>query len=316
MYITINEGLGYLGATALAEINTTLPAEGVGYRTSKSKSHQFGLPETIKALEAIGRAWHWLHWDEAWLMIGDISLKSGGKFDPQVSHRVGLDVDIRAVRRFNPQHPGKWHDPVTIRDTENYSQPLTQDLVDIIWNNGVLKVKMILFDDESIVGVKKDGDHDDHLHVRFCAPPYFASKVDSRYKDCESASRPSPSGCHLPPFETASLTAHPQTCGIAPTPTPNYFYSIKSGDTLYKVAGKAYGLPEGSRLQAARRINDHPYNRRFRRADLADQQFPNGRISFNPRFSCNQSEQAQAIGKAPSGNCFATIYIPQRPKLA
>jgi V8-like Glu-specific endopeptidase len=96
-----------------------------------------------------------------------------------------------------------------------------------------------------------------------------------------------------------------------PEPTPGRFYRIRSGDTLYGVAGRAFGLGPGSaRYTAARRINDSVYNLRFRSAQLADNQFPAGRISFNPRFACDAAAQAAARGPAPRGHCFATIWIP------
>jgi V8-like Glu-specific endopeptidase len=95
-------------------------------------------------------------------------------------------------------------------------------------------------------------------------------------------------------------------------PTPGTFYTIRSGDTLLGVAGRAYGLPSGgARLAAARRINDHSYNRRFRDRRLTDNGlFPNGRISFNPRFDCDIGAQAMNPLGAPFGRCFATIWIP------
>jgi V8-like Glu-specific endopeptidase len=106
----------------------------------------------------------------------------------------------------------------------------------------------------------------------------------------------------------------PATITPVKPPTPGSFYSIKSGDTLYNVAGRAYSLPSGQRLQAARLINDHPYNLRFRDSKLIDNgQFPQGRVSYSPKFSCDLGAQRAASIKSSSGKCYATIWIPHRP---
>lgn len=93
-------------------------------------------------------------------------------------------------------------------------------------------------------------------------------------------------------------------------------YRIRRGDTLLGVAGKVYGVgPSKERLRLAQLINDHPYNQRFWRASLASSWFPQGRISFNPRFSCSFRSQQNAFkGSAPFGRCYATILIPPRPR--
>jgi V8-like Glu-specific endopeptidase len=108
------------------------------------------------------------------------------------------------------------------------------------------------------------------------------------------------------------LTEASEASASSPAPTPGAFYRIRPGDTLLGVAGRAYGLsPGGERLAAARRINDAAYNRRFRDSRLTDNGlFPGGRISFNPRFDCDLTAQAWDPRRAPSGRCFATIWLP------
>jgi hypothetical protein len=73
-----------------------------------------------------------------------------------------------------------------------YSRALTAELARLILEHpkGGLKIKFILFDDPQIrsvsTKVKKDDTslHLDHLHVRFCAPAYFAAKVDRKFTNC------------------------------------------------------------------------------------------------------------------------------------
>jgi hypothetical protein len=57
-----------------------------------------------------------------------------------------------------------------VRDTPGYSRALTQELVQRIWRNGVLRTRLVLFNDMSIPGVRFEPNHDDHLHVRFYPP--------------------------------------------------------------------------------------------------------------------------------------------------
>ena len=95
----------------------------------------------------------------------------------------------------------------------------------------------------------------------------------------------------------------------------NKFYSIKPGNTLLGIAGEAYGVGPGrQRLRYAQLINKHPYNQRFWRASGKSPSFPRGRISFNPRFTCDRRAQELAVpGAAPFGNCYATIFLPPKP---
>ncbi len=100
-----------------------------------------------------------------------------------------------------------------------------------------------------------------------------------------------------------------------PRPTPGRFYQIKLGDTLFEVAGQAYGVKAGAqRLELAKQINNANYNRRFWRAAPEGEKkwFPQGRVSFSPRFDCDLRNQVEAAGAAPSGPCFAMIWIPDR----
>jgi len=92
-------------------------------------------------------------------------------------------------------------------------------------------------------------------------------------------------------------------------PTPGKFYQIKSGDSLFGISKKAYN--SGS-MEAARRINDSQYNRRFRKSapESERKMFPDGRISFNPRFVGDLRAQMESEATASAGSSFAMIWIP------
>jgi hypothetical protein len=101
---------------------------------------------------------------------------------------------------------------------------------------------------------------------------------------------------------------------VSPRPVPGRFDTLRSGVDrrgLLDLAGRAYGVPAGAlRQRLARRINEHPYNRRFWKTSLASASFPGGRISFSPAFTADVAAQARAGGAAPRGHAFATIWIP------
>lgn len=94
---------------------------------------------------------------------------------------------------------------------------------------------------------------------------------------------------------------------VASTPTPGQWYRVKSGDTLLGVAGRAYGLKAGGeRLRRARWINRANANAPYIDTSLADSMFPEGRISFRPRWACDPAAAIQG----QSGSCFPLVWIP------
>src|SRR5262245_52993810 len=96
---------------------------------------------------------------------------------------------------------------------------------------------------------------------------------------------------------------------ISPSPTPGRFYTIVYGDTLLGVAGAAFGLgPGAERYDRARLINGAAYNGRF--TGKPSNLFPEGQLSFLPKFVGDPNQQASAAGACPSGHSFATLWIP------
>ncbi|MFF4502298.1 penicillin-insensitive murein endopeptidase [Streptomyces sp. NPDC001401] len=140
-----------------------LPEFGLGFRATGRPAHRFGRPETARALLAVAAAWRRAHPRGPVLDIRDLSRSGGGPLPGHVSHRLGLDVDIRPVKANARQGPTSWRQP-------SYSRALTQELVDLLHGNGVLPVHVIFFNDPEVRGVRPLKNHDNHLHVRF-APP-------------------------------------------------------------------------------------------------------------------------------------------------
>lgn len=149
----------------LPQVNTLMPSSAPGLLAQKPQSHRYGLPETIDALRKIGQRWESTHPAAPRIQIRDISRHGGGLFKPHGSHRMGIDVDIALMRNDGREALVNFKLSPGI-----YSRSLTQDMVDTIRANGILKVHRIYFSDRKVRNVDYDNIHNNHIHVRFCVP--------------------------------------------------------------------------------------------------------------------------------------------------
>jgi hypothetical protein len=164
----ISTGASSPCGSTVPQVNALMPRSAPGIDASKPESHRYGLPETIAALKRIGQLWKTAQASAPPIRIRDISRCGGGRFSPHGSHRMGIDVDIGLMRNdgrnaavnFKTQ-PGK------------YSRRLTQEMVNTIRGNGVLKVHRIYFGDRGASNVDHDNIHNNHVHVRFCLPSRY-----------------------------------------------------------------------------------------------------------------------------------------------
>lgn len=100
---------------------------------------------------------------------------------------------------------------------------------------------------------------------------------------------------------------------VTDVPTPGAWYHVKWGDTLSSVAKKAYGTKDEANFEKMKAINAAAYNQRFFRKDAADNLFPDGRISFNPRFGKTfQQQQDDPVLGGEGGKTYAWIYFPPK----
>ena len=111
-----------------ANVNTQLPISGTGFYSyyanqPDGRAHQYGLPETVQALQALGAAWQRAHPQGPRIGIGHLSLRGGGPTPEHSSHQNGLDVDIRPVRNDGREESVYYQ-------WSQYSRSLTQELVD------------------------------------------------------------------------------------------------------------------------------------------------------------------------------------------
>ena len=100
------------------------------------------------------------------IAIGDIGHEHGGAIRGHVTHRYGLDVDIRPMRRATDQctSRGSWR-------LSTYDRSATRDLVKAIRASAPGHVKLVYFNDPVLIreGLTRSyPGHDDHLHVRYC----------------------------------------------------------------------------------------------------------------------------------------------------
>jgi peptidoglycan hydrolase-like protein with peptidoglycan-binding domain len=137
-----------------------MPKSGTGYACYGPVHKRYGRSEVVRAIQHICNMWQQAYPDGPRIGVGNISLQSGGIMAPHTSHQKGVDVDIAPIASSTEEIPLTWNDP-------KYSRDRTQQLVDIIRNNPVLKVRSILFNDPNVRGVSPWAGHDNHLHVSF-----------------------------------------------------------------------------------------------------------------------------------------------------
>ena len=144
------------------EVNVLLPESGTGFVTNNRGDDEFqwGQQSTIDAALRTAAAWDVLHPNRPF-SIGQISKEGGGSFEPQHhSHRTGLDIDVRPVRK-DGQNLG-----VEISESQ-YHRGLTTELIDLWWTNA--PVQLVYFNDQTVIDAHlstRATGHHNHFHVR------------------------------------------------------------------------------------------------------------------------------------------------------
>jgi len=118
--------------------------------------------------------------DQGGVAVGHLSRIHGGYLSPHVSHQVGMDADLRPIRKGSDQcsSGASWQD-------DKYDRRGTRDFIEALNAAGPGKVIVIWFNDPRLAReglVEPLSGHDDHLHVRWCVETH----PDSNY-DCENA---------------------------------------------------------------------------------------------------------------------------------
>lgn len=96
---------------------------------------------------------------------------------------------------------------------------------------------------------------------------------------------------------------------ISDTPQSGRWYRIQPDDTLFGVVSAAFGVgPGNERLKIAKWINAAAANKCLHTDEIPEKEkswFGGARISFMPRFSCLQEDQA----RCEPGNCYGIMWI-------
>jgi len=125
------------------------------YGTPDKERGQYAHPQLISALLQVARSWSYL--DKRKFGVGNICLSGGGPFKGHKSHRSGLEVDIRPVRKGGNRLPCSIFD-------KQYDRDATAALIALFRKHS--KVQLVLFNDRTIQGVSHASNHSDHFHVQ------------------------------------------------------------------------------------------------------------------------------------------------------
>lgn len=116
---------------------------------------QYAPPSMITAIMRIEREWQAL--DNRKFGVGDISLAGGPANKEHKSHRTGLEVDIRPLRKDGLELPVTW-------SQHEYDHHSTLRLIGLF--RAFAPVELIYFNDPEMPFVLKQAKHDNHFHVK------------------------------------------------------------------------------------------------------------------------------------------------------
>ena len=126
------------------------------YGTPINGAAQFAHPNMMSLIFAVEREWALIETRK--FGVGNISVAGGRAFGHK-SHRKGLEVDVRPLRK-----DGR-HIPVTFLSPD-YDRHATQRLIQL-FRDCVAAPLVIFFNDGKIPGTQPLEKHNDHFHVQF-----------------------------------------------------------------------------------------------------------------------------------------------------
>jgi Putative peptidoglycan binding domain/Penicillin-insensitive murein endopeptidase len=129
-----------------------------------SDEGRWGTAGAIRHLRGAGSRFKKEH--RGRMAVGHISREHGGYFPPHASHRIGLDADLRPIRKQENQCSlgVTWQ-------SKAYARFGTRLLIEAIRKAAPQRVKVIWFNDPVLIDkgfTEPMSGHDDHLHVRYC----------------------------------------------------------------------------------------------------------------------------------------------------
>lgn len=124
------------------------------YGTPPGGVFQYAAPSMMTAILWLEREWQAI--DSRKFGVGNISLADGKDSGEHATHKDGLTVDVRALRKDGLHLPVNWHQA-------EYDHDATARLIALLVSYP--SVKKVLFNDLRIPGVRPWFHHDDHFHV-------------------------------------------------------------------------------------------------------------------------------------------------------
>lgn len=124
------------------------------YGTPTQGRGQYAHPKMNSLIQAVACDWCLL--DNRKFGVGNISLADGVAFQKHESHRNGLQVDVRAIRKDGRELPCN-------RLEAQYDSAATGKLIALFMRHPF--VKRVFFNDSAIAHVRPLAGHDGHFHV-------------------------------------------------------------------------------------------------------------------------------------------------------
>ncbi len=147
-----------------------LPDSGNGYEHNYGSDgvdeDDWGTAKAISCIENVGRLWAG---SGVKLGINDISKKNGGRFSGHSSHQIGLDIDVRYIRKDGINSP--LHIVQTPRD---YDSASSKSLIEDFVQSCDVQLVFVDIDKVGFDVVSESGNtilydapgHSNHFHVR------------------------------------------------------------------------------------------------------------------------------------------------------
>lgn len=118
-------------------------------------AYQYAHPVLMTTILRVALEWQAI--DSRRMGVGDISLADGPRTPDHDTHRSGLEVDIRPLRKDGREEPIRWSEP-------QYDKEGTEKLIALF--RTFAPVVKVLFNGPDIPFVTKCAHHDDHFHVK------------------------------------------------------------------------------------------------------------------------------------------------------
>lgn len=118
-------------------------------------AYQYAHPLMMTAILRVALEWQAI--DKRRIGVGDISLAGGVKTPDHGTHKTGLEVDVRPMRKDGVEDKVFWWDP-------EYDKAGTAKLIELF--RTFAPVVEVLFNGPDIPFVKKWPKHDHHFHLK------------------------------------------------------------------------------------------------------------------------------------------------------